>query len=205
MKASQILIGVVVVVVLLAVVIGSAVLSGYNRAIGMDEAVKQQWAQVETQLQRRYDLIPNLEATVKGTAAQEQKVFLGIAEARKAYFQYQKATTPADQAAAASTIEGALSRLLVLREAYPELKSNESFMKLQDALEGTENRVSVERKRYNEQVQTLNQFVRSFPGRFYANLAGVSEAKYFEVSTPAAEEPPKVDFSEPAKAEPAKS
>jgi LemA protein len=192
------LIGAVAVVVVLALVVGSFLLGGYNRAIGLDEAVKQQWAQVQTQLQRRYDLIPNLEATVKGTAAQEQKVFLGIADARKAYFQYQKAATPDQQAAAASQIEGALSRLLVLREAYPELKSNESFMKLQDALEGTENRVSVERKRYNEEVQTLNQFVRSFPGRLYASLAGVGEAHYFE-SVPAAETPPKVDFSEPAK------
>jgi LemA protein len=197
-KPSQILIGVVAVVVVLGLVIGGALLSGYNRAIGMDEAVKQQWAQVQTQLQRRYDLIPNLEATVKGTAGQEQKVFLGIAEARKAYFQYQKAATSGEQAAAASQIESALSRLLVLRETYPELKSNESFMKLQDALEGTENRVSVERKRYNEQVQTLNQFVRSFPGTIYASLAHVSEAHYFE-SKPAAEEPPKVDFSEGAK------
>ncbi|HEX3726138.1 MAG TPA: LemA family protein, partial [Pirellulales bacterium] len=120
-------------------------------------------------------------------------------EARKAYFQYQKAPTVDEQAAAASQIEGALSRLLVLREAYPELKSNEAFMKLQDAIEGTENRVSVERGRYNESVQTLNQYTRQFPGRFFAGLAGVHEAQYFKPE-PDAATPPKVDFSEKAPA-----
>ncbi|MBI3840015.1 MAG: LemA family protein [Planctomycetia bacterium] len=205
MKPAQILIGILVVVLLIAVGLGTAIFSGYNRAIRLDETVKQQWAQVQNQLQRRYDLIPNLEATVKGTAGQEQKVFLGIADARKAYFQYQKATTADQQAAAASQIEGALSRLLVLRETYPELKSNESFMKLQDALEGTENRVAVERGRYNDAVQQLNQSVRQFPGSFYASLAGVEEAQYFQVET-AAKTPPKVDFSDigPKTQEPAK-
>ncbi len=196
----QILIVVVIGLVVIAVGIGAACLAGYNRAIAMDEQVHQRWAQVQTQLQRRYDLIPNLEATVKGTAGQEQKVFLGIAEARKAYFQYEKATTMDQQAAAAGQLEGALSRLLVLRETYPELKSNEAFMKLQDALEGTENRVSVERGRYNDSVQELNQFVRQFPGRLYAALAGVHEATYFEISSEAAKAPPRVDFSEPAPA-----
>jgi LemA protein len=194
MKASQILIGIIAVVVILALAIGSMVLAGYNHVIGLDEAVNNQWAQVRNQLQRRYDLIPNVVESVKGTAAQEQKVFLGIAEARKAYFQAQSVP---EQAAAASQLERALSRLLVLREAYPELKSNEAFMKLQDTLEGTENRLSVERGRYNDAVRELNQYVRRFPGRFYASLAGVSEAEYFE-SVPEAEAPPKVDFSEPA-------
>jgi LemA protein len=192
MSGSKALLAVLGVVVLVAIGLGSLILGGYNRAIRLDEAVNQAWSQVDNQLQRRYDLIPNLEATVKGTALQEQKVFLGIAEARKAYFQ---AKTIDDKAAAASSLEGALSRLLVLREAYPELKSNEAFMKLQDALEGTENRLSVERKRYNESVQELNQFVRQFPGRLYANFAGVHERKYFEIEAPA-KEAPKVDFSD---------
>jgi LemA protein len=170
-------------------------LSGYNQVIGLDESVNNQWAQVRNQLQRRYDLIPNVVESVKGTAAQEQKVFLGIAEARKAYF---LADSVPAQAAAASQLERALSRLLVLREAYPELKSNEAFMKLQDTLEGTENRVAVERGRYNDTVRELNQYVRRFPGRLYASLAGVGEAEYFEIA-PEAETPPKVDFSEPAK------
>ncbi|HEV3136768.1 MAG TPA: LemA family protein [Pirellulales bacterium] len=205
MKPMQVFLGILAVVVLIAAGIGMAIFSGYNRAIRLDEAVKQQWAQVQNQLQRRYDLIPNLQATVKGTAGQEQKVFLGIAEARKAYFQYQKATTVDQQAAAAGQIEGALSRLLVLRESYPELKSNESFMKLQDALEGTENRVAVERGRYNDAVQQLNQSVRQFPGSLYASLAGVKEAQYFQVET-AAKTPPKVDFSDvgPKTEQPAK-
>jgi LemA protein len=194
MKTSHIVIGAVVVLLLVGLGVGAILLGGYNQVIGLDEAVNNQWAQVRNQLQRRYDLIPNVVESVKGTAAQEQKVFLGIAEARKAYFQ---ADSVGQQAAAASQLERALSRLLVLRETYPELKSNEAFMKLQDTLEGTENRVSVERGRYNDTVRELNQFVRRFPGRLYASLAGVSEAEYFE-SVPEAEEPPKVDFSEPA-------
>lgn len=197
MKPLHILIGVVVVVLLIALGVGAALLSGYNYVIGLDEAVNNRWAQVRNQLQRRYDLIPNLVETVKGVAGQEQKVFLGIAEARKAYFQ---ADTVPEQAAAASQLERALSRLLVLREAYPELKSNEAFLKLQDTLEGTENRVAVERGRYNDAVRDLNQYVRRFPGRLYASLAGVHEAEYFEIA-PEAETPPKVDFSEPAPAE----
>jgi LemA protein len=194
MKTSHVLLGVVVLVLVLGLGVGAVLLSGYNRVIGLDEAVNNQWAQVRNQLQRRYDLIPNVVETVKGTAGQEQKVFLGIAEARKAYFQ---ADTVPGQAAAASQLERALSRLLLLREAYPELKSNEAFMKLQDTLEGTENRLSVERGRYNDTVRELNQYVRRFPGRLYASLAGVGEAEYFEIA-PEAETPPKVDFSEPA-------
>ena len=127
-----------------ALAAGSCAYQGYNQAITLDENVKQQWAQVENQLQRRYDLIPNLVETVKGIAGQEQKIFLGIAEARKAYFQTQKSGTVAEKAEAATGVEQALSRLLFLQEKYPELKSNESFLKLQDELAGTENRLSVD-------------------------------------------------------------
>ncbi|HVX63114.1 MAG TPA: LemA family protein [Pirellulales bacterium] len=176
---------------------GGCVFQGYNHAIGLDEEVKQRWAQVENQLQRRYDLIPNLVNTVKGFAGQEQKVFLGVAEARKSYFQAQESGTVAEKARAAGDVERTLSRLLMLQETYPELKSNESFLKLQDELEGTENRLSVERKRYNDSVQVLNTYVRRFPGTFFAGLAGVSSAEYFKVEA-AAKETPKVDFSEPA-------
>jgi len=190
----QKLIAVGVVVLLLAVAIGGCAVTGYNQAIVIDEGVKQKWAQVENVLQRRYDLIPNLVETVKGVAAQEQTVFLGIAEARKAYFQARDTGTVGEQAAAASGVERALSRLLVLQEQYPQLKSNESFLKLQDELAGTENRVAVERKRYNESVQELNTFVRRFPTSLYASLAGVKEADYFEVP-PEAKQAPKVDFS----------
>jgi LemA protein len=181
------------VVLLIAVALGGCVYRGYNEAITIDENVKQRWAQVENQLQRRYDLIPNLVETVKGIAAQEQTVFLGIAEARKAYFQAKESGTVAQRAEAANGVEQALSRLLFLQEKYPELKSNESFLKLQDELAGTENRLAVERKRYNESVQELNTYVRRFPSSLYASLAGVKQSDYFEVPE-AAKEAPKVNF-----------
>ncbi len=180
--------------VLLALVLlgGGCLYMGYNRAIGMDEQVKNSWSQVENQLQRRYDLIPNLVETVKGTAGQEKTVFLGIADARKAYFQ---AGNVADKARAATQVETALSRLLLLQEAYPALKSNEAFLKLQDQLEGTENRLSVARQNYNDAVRDLNTMVRQFPGSLYARLAAVKEAEYFQVEK-AATAAPKVDFSD---------
>lgn len=190
----QKLIGVAVLVFVVALVLGGCAFSGYNQAVSLDEDVKQRWAQVENQLQRRYELIPNLVETVKGIAGQEQAVFLGIAEARKAYFQAKESGNVAEQADAAGGVERALSRLLFLQEQYPELKSNESFLKLQDELAGTENRLAVERKRYNEGVQDLNTFTRRFPSSFYASLAGVQPAKYFEVPE-AAREAPKVNFS----------
>ncbi|MFQ5780449.1 MAG: LemA family protein, partial [Nitrospiria bacterium] len=146
----------------------------------------------ENQLQRRFELIPNLVETVKGVAGQEEKIFLGVAEARKAYFQAQSI---GEKARAAGGMESALSRLLVLREAYPQLKSNESFLKLQDQLEGTENRLSVERKRYNDTVKVLNTFTRKLLGRFYAGLAGVEKAEYFEIEE-GARAAPKVEFGE---------
>lgn len=176
------------------VMVGGCLYSGYNRAVGLDEGVKSAWAQVESQLQRRYEMLPNLVETVKGVAAQEQDVFLGIAKAREAYFH---ARTTGEKAQAAGSFESALSRLLVLRETYPELKSNENFLKLQDTLEGTENRLAVERMRYNEKVKELNVFIRSLLGRVYASMAGVSAAEYFEI-TEEARAVPRVDFSKPA-------
>jgi LemA protein len=187
----------------LAAVIGVAliailfVVSGYNRAVTLDEGVSSQWAQVENQLQRRYDLIPNLVETVKGVAGQEEKIFLQLAEARKAYVQ---AGTVAAKAQAAGGVESALARLLVLPENYPQLRSSEAFMKLQDQLEGTENRLSVERMRYNEAVRELNTYTRQLGGRFFSSLAGVGPAEYFEIAE-AAKEVPKVDFSNPPKQE----
>lgn len=192
MKLTQIVLLVLGAVVVAAAFGGCAALQGYNHARELDEGVKQRWAQVENQLQRRYDLIPNLVETVKGITGQEQTVFLGIAEARKAYFQQE--TIPG-KAAAATQVESALSRLLLLRETYPELRSNESFLKLQDELAGTENRIGVERMRYNEAVETLNKYVRTFPGSFYAGLAGVTQGDYFTIQDVAAEKPPRVDFS----------
>lgn len=187
--------GKIILILLLAFVgagllVGGCIYSGYNKAVSLDEGVKQAWAQVDNQMQRRFDLVPNLVQTVKGVAGQEQKVFLGIQEARTKYF---SAKSVGDKAQAAGGFERALSRLLVLKETYPELKSNESFLKLQDSLEGTENRLAVERKRYNDTVATLNTFTRRLLGRFYASLAGVQKAEYFKIDE-AAKTVPKVDF-----------
>lgn len=166
------------------------VINGYNNVIAMDENVKGKWAQVENQLKRRYDLIPNLIETVKGYAAHEKELFKHIADARTKYFQ---ANSVKEKIQASNQLEGVLSRLLLLREAYPNLKANESFLKLQDSLEGTENRIAVERKRYNEAVQSLNTYRRKFFGRFFASLAGVSSAEYYEIPE-AEKEVPKVKF-----------
>lgn len=190
MSAGKIVLIVVGVILALILITGGCVLSGYNQAKALDEGVNNKWAQVENQLQRRFDLVPNLVQTVKGVAKQEEKIYLGVAEARKAYF---RAGSVNEKARAAGDFERALSRLLVLREAYPELKSNVSFLKLQDQLEGTENRLAVERKRYNDAVTQLNTFVRQLPGQFYASLAGVQQAEYFRVEE-AAKETPKVAF-----------
>lgn len=191
MSFGKVLAGFVLAVVAAVVLAGGCLYSGYNRAVAMDEAVKGAWAQVENQLQRRYELIPNLIETVKGVAGQEQEIFLGVAKAREAYF---SGKTTAEKAQGASAMESALSRLLVLNEKYPELKSNESFLKLQDSLEGTENRLAVERQRYNEVVRSLNTFTRGVLGRLYSSLAGVGPAEYFEIGE-AAKTAPKVDFS----------
>jgi LemA protein len=188
--------GVKTILILLAFIAGFALLTifwgvgQYNKAVAMDEQVKSQWAQVENQLKRRYDLIPNLVETVKGYAKHERELFTTIAEARTKYFQAQ---TVKDKIQASQQLEGVLSRLLVLRETYPQLKANESFLKLQDSLEGTENRIAVERKRYNDDVRTLNTYRRTVFGRFFASLAGVGEAPYYEIPQ-AEKEAPKVKF-----------
>lgn len=194
MSLGKILLGMVGAFLLATLVIGGCAYSGYNNAITLDETVNRAWAQVENQLQRRFDLIPNLQATVKGTAAQEKDIFLGIADARKAYFQAKDAGSVAGQAKAATGFSQALSRLLVLRESYPELKSNQAFQSLMVAVEGTENRLSVERKRYNDSVSLLNTFSRKLLGRLYCSFAGVEKAEYFEV-TEEAKEVPKIDFT----------
>ncbi len=175
----------------IALLIGGCGVSGYNRVVTKDEEVAGASAQVENQLQRRYDLIPNLVETVKGIAAQEKEVFIGVAEARN---QFNKADSVNEKASAANMLERALGQLIAVRESYPELKSNESFLKLQDQLEGTENRLSVERGRYNEIAREFNAYTRAIPGRFWAALAGLDQAEYFELTSEEAREAPKVDF-----------
>lgn len=187
-KIIAVMLGLVVVG---GLVVGGCVYSGYKTAINLDESVKSSWAQVENVLQRRFDLVPNLVETVKGVAGQESDLFKGIAEARSGYM---SAKSPAEKAKAAGMFESALSRQInVVVERYPEMKSNESFLKLQDTLEGTENRLSVERKNYNDSVKKLNVFTRGPLGGIYASLAGVEQAEYFEVDD-AAKENPKVEF-----------
>jgi LemA protein len=178
------------ITVLAMFIVGGKLIAGYNRVITLEEDVKGKWAQVENQLKRRYDLIPNLVETVKGYAKHEKDIFENIAQARTQYFQSQDVKS---RIQSANQLEGALSRLLLLQERYPDLKANQSFLKLQDSLEGTENRIAVERKRYNDSVQMLNTYIRTFTGRLYALLAGVSPAEYYEIPE-AEKEAPKVKF-----------
>jgi len=162
----------------------------YNRFVGQEEAIKAQWAQVENQLQRRNDLIPNLVETTKGIAQQEKDVFGQIADSRA---KMAGATTPAQQIQAANEQGAALARLLVVVENYPQLRSSESFNRLMDELSGTENRIAVERMRYNERVQEYNTSRRQFPSNVTASLFGFKEYPLFN-APPAAEQVPKVNF-----------
>lgn len=187
LKTGLIFVG---IIVLLGIGITGWGVGQYNKVIAMDEQVKAQWAQVDNQLKRRYDLIPNLVETVKGYATHEREIFENIAQARTKYFQAQ---TPADKIQASNQLEGVLSRLLVLRETYPQLKANESFLKLQDSLEGTENRIAVERKRYNDAAQVLNTYRRSVTGSIISSIARVGEAAYYNVPQ-TEKEVPKVKF-----------
>lgn len=191
MSFGKVLAIALVAVLLAMLLVGGCMYGGYNKAITFDETVKNGWAEIDNQLQRRFDLIPNLVETVKGVAAQEEKIFLGVAEARKAYFQ---AGSVREKAKAANVFQSALSRLLVLRESYPELKSNQSFLKLQDTVEGTENRLSVARGRYNATVKQLNTFSRKLLGKIYCGWAGVEQAEYFNI-TEEARETPKINFT----------
>ena len=162
----------------------------YNKFVAQEEAVKAQWAQVQNQLQRRNDLIPNLVETVKGYATHEAQVFEDIAASRA---KLAGATTPAEQIAAANQQSAALGRLLVIVENYPQLKANEQFNRLMDELSGTENRIAVERMRYNERVQEYNTSRRQFPGVITARMFKFTDYPLFE-APPAAQQVPTVNF-----------
>lgn len=166
----------------------------YNRFVSQDEAIKAQWAQVENQLQRRNDLIPNLVQTVKGTAQQEQTVFGQIADSRA---KLAGAKTPQETINAANEQSAALARLLVIVENYPQLRSNDSFNRLMDELSGTENRLAVERMRYNERVQEYDTLRRRFPSNITARLFGFEDHPYFNAPAEA-QQVPRVDFGRPA-------
>lgn len=190
----KILIGIVVVLLILGLMFGSMYIGRRNQMVTLNETVKSDWAQVDVVLQRRADLIPNLVATVKGIAAQEVTVFDDIAKARQGYL---NAQTPADKIATSNQLYGAEVKVLALAENYPQLKSNESFLKLQDELAGTENRVAVERKRYDDAIQGYNTYIGLFPNNIIAGMAGFKRNDAYFAAPEAARAVPQVQFAPP--------
>jgi LemA protein len=178
-----------------ALAIGAMYVGRRNQMVVKSQAVSAEWAQVDVVLQRRADLIPNLVETVKGYAAQEQTVFGDIAKARSTLL---SAQTPAERIAANAQLEGSLGRLLAIAENYPQLKSNENFSRLQDELAGSENRIAVERRRYNETLQDYNTYIGLFPNDIFARWAGFQPNNAYFVATEAGREVPKVEFPGPA-------
>ncbi len=181
--------------VVLGSVLGALLLSGcgYNQLVSLQQSIQGAWAQVQNQLQRRNDLIPNLVNTVKGYATHEQAVFEAVANARSRLL---AAGTRDEQIEAAQGLNSALGRLLAIAEQYPQLKANEQFNRLSDELAGTENRIAVERMRFNDAVRSYNTYRNSIPTVLYASWLGFKEEKYFEAPT-AAQQVPKVDFGGP--------
>ena len=192
---------VVVILIIAAISIYSWGVRSYNNMVTMDESVKEKWSQVENVYQRRYDLIPNLVNTVKGYAAHEKETFTAVTEARsKAGGTFNISEQVLNDPAmfqkfqqAQSSLGGALQRLMVVMEKYPDLKANQNFLALQDQLEGTENRIAVERKRFNEAARGYNIYIQKFPTAFLANMFGFNEKPYFQ-STEGADVAPKVEF-----------
>ena len=185
---------VLIVLVVIALMLGSSFISRRNQMAVKREAVNAAWAQVDVVLQRRADLIPNLVETVKGFAAQEQTVFGDIAKARSALL---GAHSPAEKIAANGQLDSALGRLLVVVENYPQLRSNENFLRLQDELAGTENRIAVERRRYNEAVQDYNTFIALFPNSLVASMSGFARNDAYFKTEEGARQVPKVSFGTP--------
>lgn len=199
-RTVVILVGILLAVLLIGLGVVGWGVSVYNKLVTTDETVKAGWSQVENQYQRRYDLIPNLVETVKGYAKQEREVLENVTNARAKVGQL--TVTPeilnnpeafAKFQQAQDGLSSALSRLLAVAENYPTLKSNENFLTLQSQLEGTENRIAVERRRLNEAVQNYNLMTRRFPASFIAGMTGFREASYFQAVT-GSEQPPKVQF-----------
>jgi LemA protein len=172
---------------------------GYNRIQQLDEQVNQTQGQIETQIQRRADLIPNLVNTVRGYAQHEEAVFGQIAQARSALLNARSSGDPEQMANANAQFQSALGRLLVIAEAYPQLKADAQFRALQDQLEGTENRIATARTDYNQAVGEYNGYIRTFPQTLTAKMTGARARKYFQVTNPEyRDQPPTVDFSRPA-------
>jgi LemA protein len=182
---------VLIVIGVVALMLAGWLIGGLNRVAILDEGVSAAWSQIENQLQRRNDLIPNLVNTVKGYASHEQSLFTEVTKLRS---QWASANTRADKIKAAEGIEGAISRLLLVAENYPDLKANQNFLTLQAQLEGTENRIAVERNRYNRAVQVFNSYIRTIAGGIFARMRGLDKpAEYFEAEE-AAKAVPKVEF-----------
>jgi LemA protein len=190
---------VVGVLVLLVLLVFGQYVGVKNTLVSKNEAVKSAWSQVDVVLQRRADLIPNLVATVKGYAQQEVTVFGDIAKARASLL---SAGTPSEKIAANGQLDGALGRLLLIVENYPQLKSNENFLRLQDELAGTENRIAVERKRYNDTLQDYNTYVQQFPNSLFAGWAGFKPNEAYFAASEASRANPKVDFAPAPQAAP---
>ncbi|MBP2640312.1 MAG: LemA family protein [Negativicutes bacterium] len=186
MSKNWVLIGVIALVVIIAI---SAV-SGYNGLVTLNENVNGKWSQVENQLQRRADLIPNLVESVKGAAAQERQLIQSVTDARA---KLAGAQGPVAKATANDELSGALSRLLVVVENYPVMKTDQNFRQLTDELAGTENRLAVARKDYNDSVQNYNTKIRTFPTNIYASMLGFGQKEYFQAAE-SAKEVPKVKF-----------
>lgn len=188
-KKAWIILGIVVFV--LVVIPGCVTMGSYNKLVQGNETVDSSWAQVENVLQRRYDLIPNLVSTVKGYASHERELFEEVTRLRS---QWGAAGTTSEKVQAAQQLEGALGRLMVVVERYPDLKANQNFLALQDELAGTENRIAVERRRYNEAIRYYNILVRRFPSNIIAGFAGFEKSvAYFEAASEA-QGAPKVEF-----------
>jgi LemA protein len=185
---------IIIVVVLILLGVFGQYIGVKNTLVAKNEAVKNSWSQVDVVLQRRADLIPNLVATVKGYAQQEVTVFGDIAKARSALL---SAGTPSDKIAANQQLDGALGRLLAIVENYPQLKSNENFLRLQDELAGTENRIAVERKRYNDTLQDYNTYIQQFPASIYAKWAGFKPNDAYFAASEGSRQVPTVNFSTP--------
>lgn len=184
-----------IVIIVALLLIGLSLLglyvSGYDRAVNLEQAAEKAWADIDSALQRRLDLIPNLVNTVKGYAEHEKELFENIAQARTKYF---NAGDREGKIEASNELSGFLSRLLMLQERYPDLKANQNFLDLQAALEGTENRINVARTRYNQAAEALNSYTKQFFGSFFCKRAGVEPVDYFEATEQAKTEVPQVEF-----------
>src|ERR1700756_1880325 len=191
----KIALAILAVLLVVGLLLGGSFVSHRNEMAVKREAVNAAWSQVDVVLQRRADLIPNLVETVKGFAAQEVTVFGDIAKARSALL---SAGTPADKIAANQRLDSALGRLLVVVENYPQLKSNENFLRLQDELAGTENRISVERRRYNDTLQDYNTYIQKFPNNIFAGWSGFKPNDAYFKAAEGSREVPKVNFGTPA-------